>query len=101
MNEREAGQAGPTEPSGNATPFPSERIGTLVREYPELASFTADATLLEIKVRYGLSSFREVRELGRRRAELGVKTANRHPATSDSRRAEERPGAQAAPSSGR
>ncbi len=52
------------------TPSPSSRMGALARAYPELASFTADATLLEIKARYGLGSFEEVRRLGRRRTEL-------------------------------
>jgi anti-anti-sigma factor len=44
-------------------------MGTLAREYPELAGFTADATLLEIKTMHGLANFEEVRELGRRRIE--------------------------------
>lgn len=55
----------------SGTPSPSERMGTLAREYPELASFTADATLLEIKVKHGLGGLQEVRELGRRRAVEG------------------------------
>ena len=50
---------------------PSARMGTLARDYPELASFTADATLLEIKVRHGLGTLEEVRALGRRRAAAG------------------------------
>jgi hypothetical protein len=41
----------------------------LAESYPELATFTPDATLMEIKVRYGLGSFHEVREMGRRRQE--------------------------------
>jgi len=39
----------------------------LARVHPELRTFTPDATLTEIKDRYGLSSFEQVRELGRRR----------------------------------
>jgi len=43
------------------------RMGVLAEIYPELATFTPDATLTEIKTRYGLDSFEQVRELGRRR----------------------------------
>jgi hypothetical protein len=43
------------------------RIRVLAEAYPELRTFTPDATLTEIKIRYGLNSFEEVRELGRRR----------------------------------
>ena len=39
----------------------------LAQRYPELAAFTPDATLLEIKARFGVGSLEEVRELGRRR----------------------------------
>jgi len=39
----------------------------LAETYPELGAFTPDATLTEIKTRYGLNRFEEVRELGRRR----------------------------------
>ncbi len=61
-------------PSSEATPRPSARMGTLAREHPELSSFTADATLLEI---HGLASLEEVRRLARHRAETGRKAANR------------------------
>lgn len=54
-----------------ARPSPSTRMGTLASEYPELATFTADATLLEIKVKHGLGTLEEVRALGRRRAAAG------------------------------
>ncbi|MGO8905533.1 MAG: hypothetical protein ACLQMH_07920 [Solirubrobacteraceae bacterium] len=43
------------------------RMRVLAETYPELGVFTPDATLTEIKTRYGLNSFEEVRELGRRR----------------------------------
>jgi hypothetical protein len=39
----------------------------LARAHPELRTFTPDATLTEIKSRYGLGSFGDVRTLGRRR----------------------------------
>jgi hypothetical protein len=55
-------------------------MGTLARQYPELASFTADATLLEIKTIYGLGSLEEVRRLGRRRAEAARPSASGHAA---------------------
>ncbi len=42
----------------------------LAETYPELRVFTPDATLTEIKTRYGLNSFEEVRDLGRQRQEL-------------------------------
>jgi hypothetical protein len=42
-------------------------MSALAAEYPELASFTPDATLSEIKTRYGLANLDQVRELGRRR----------------------------------
>jgi len=45
----------------------ARKMSALAAEYPELSSFTADATLSEIKTRYGLGSFEQVRELGRRR----------------------------------
>jgi len=41
----------------------------LARVHPELRTFTPDATLTEIKSRYGLGSFEDVRALGRRRQE--------------------------------
>lgn len=44
------------------------RMRTLAETYPELGAFTPDATLTEIKIRYGLDSFAEVLELGRRRS---------------------------------
>jgi hypothetical protein len=47
---------------------PHTRIGVLAERYPELAAFTADATLLEIKTIHGLSTLEEVRALARRRA---------------------------------
>jgi hypothetical protein len=53
-------------------------MGVLARVYPELTSFTADATLLEIKVLYGLGSLEEVRGLGRRRAEASGRRAAVH-----------------------
>lgn len=43
------------------------RMRTLAATYPELGAFTPDATLTEIKTRHGLSTFEQVRELGRRR----------------------------------
>jgi len=46
-------------------------MSALAVEYPELSSFTPDATLSEIKARYGLGSFEQVRELGRRRQARG------------------------------
>lgn len=42
-------------------------MGALAEAFPELAGFTADATLLEIKTRFGLSTLEDVRELGMRR----------------------------------
>ena len=44
-----------------------ELIGSLAEDFPELRAFTADATLDEIKVLYGLSSFEQVLALGRER----------------------------------
>jgi hypothetical protein len=46
------------------------RMRILAETYPELGAFTPDATLTEIKTRYGLDSFEQVRELGRRRQQL-------------------------------
>ena len=56
----------------------------LARTYPELATFTPDATLLEIKTRYGLNSLQDVREAGRRKraeraARPGPPDRTRHP----------------------
>ena len=45
----------------------ASRMGVLAESYPELAAFTPDATLREIKTRYGLNTFEQVLELGRRR----------------------------------
>ena len=45
----------------------ASRMGMLAEAYPELTAFTPDATLREIKTRYGLNSFEQVLELGRRR----------------------------------
>lgn len=45
-------------------PPASTRMAALAESFPELASFTADATLLEIKTRYGLDTLEDVRELG-------------------------------------
>ena len=45
----------------------STMMHVLARAHPELAAFTPDATLTEIKVKYGLSSFEDVLALGRRR----------------------------------
>jgi hypothetical protein len=42
------------------------RMRVLAESYPELAAFTPDATLTEIKIRYGLNTFDEVLEFGRR-----------------------------------
>jgi len=49
------------------TPLAASRMRTLAETYPELRTFTPDATLYEIKVRFGLGSLEEVRELARRR----------------------------------
>jgi len=43
------------------------RMRVLAGAYPELEAFTPDATLVEIKNRYGLNTLEQVRELGRRR----------------------------------
>jgi hypothetical protein len=43
------------------------RMRVLAETYPELAAFTPDATLTEIKIRYGLNSFDQVLEFGRRK----------------------------------
>jgi len=43
------------------------RMRILAETYPELGAFTPDATLTEIKTRYGLNTFDQVLELGRRR----------------------------------
>lgn len=67
MNERQASQPREAARRGGA-PHPSTRMHALAEDYPELASFTPDATLLEVKVMYGLGNLEEVRELGRRRA---------------------------------
>ena len=48
------------------------RMRELAERYPELASFTPDATLYEIKAMHGLNSLEEVLELGRRRRDAGV-----------------------------
>jgi hypothetical protein len=45
----------------------ASRMAMLAETYPELTAFTPDATLTEIKTRYGLNSFEQVLELGRRR----------------------------------
>ncbi len=76
-------------------------MGTLAGEYPDLGSFTADATLLEIKTIYGLASLEEVRRLGRRRAETARKAANGHAAGRESVGAGEATAAQAMRSAGR
>jgi len=47
------------------TPLAASRMRTLAETYPELRTFTPDATLYE--VRFGLGSLEEVRELARRR----------------------------------
>ncbi len=43
------------------------RMRVLADTYPELRTFTPDATLSEIKTRYGLNTFEDVREFGKRR----------------------------------
>jgi hypothetical protein len=48
-------------------PTLASRMCTLAETYPELGTFTPDATLAEIKTRYGLGSLEQVRGLGRRR----------------------------------
>ena len=48
-------------------PLAANRMRTLAETYPELRAFTPDATLNEIKLRFGLASLEEVRELARRR----------------------------------
>jgi hypothetical protein len=53
---------------------------TLAQTYPELGAFTPDATLTEIKTRYGLNSFEDVRELGRRRSGLRSTSLGSRPA---------------------
>lgn len=83
------------------TPSPSARMGTLAREYPELASFTADATLLEIKTMYGLASLEEVRRLGRLRAQTGRKPADRHTPACESVATRQDATKQATPGTGR
>lgn len=42
------------------------RMRVLAETYPELGAFTPDATLTEIKIRYGLNTFDQVCEFGRR-----------------------------------
>ena len=73
MQRGEDRQAAPPQPrrseSGNAI------MRELAVRYPELASFTPDATLTEIKMRFGLDNLEAVRELGRRR---GLRAARLH-----------------------
>jgi len=76
-------------------------MGTLTGQYPELASFTADATLLEIKTIYGLGSLEEVRRLGRRRAEAGRRSASVHPAGREPVASERSRAVETTPSTGR
>ncbi len=55
------------------------RMRVLAETYPELRTFTPDATLREIKTRYGLNTFEEVREVGRCRQqarETGARPVN-------------------------
>jgi hypothetical protein len=57
---------GATRATGGTT-----RMRVLAESYPELAAFTPDATLTEIKIRYGLNSFDQVLEFGRRKQQRG------------------------------
>jgi hypothetical protein len=43
------------------------RMRVLAERHPELAAFTPDATLTEIKIRYGLNTFDQVLEFRRRK----------------------------------
>ncbi len=52
---------------GGKPPSRTARMRDLVESYPELRTFTPDATLAEIKIRYGVNTFEQVRELGRQR----------------------------------
>jgi hypothetical protein len=60
------GTDGATRANGGTT-----RMRVLAETYPELAAFTPDATLTEIKTKYGLNTFDQVLELGRRRQRRG------------------------------
>jgi hypothetical protein len=48
-------------------PSPVSRMRDLATVHPELAVFTPDATLTEIKLHYGLGSFADVLKLAARR----------------------------------